>query len=348
MTDRFLVRVTAASLLTLALVLGACSGSPDELVLITHDSFVMSDELVAEFEEAAGVDLVIRPSGDAGAMLNQVILTKDNPIGDVVFGIDNTFLSRALEAAVFVPYSSPLLDAVPDALEIDKDHAVTPIDFGDVCLNFDRGAFLDAGVKVPATLEELTDPTYRGRLVVEDPATSSPGLAFLLATIAHFGESGDYTWEDYWTDLVANDVLAVSGWEEAYFNEFSGGGEGDRPLVVSYASSPPAGIDPADPPVQAPTGVIPNGCFRQVEFAGIVAGTDQEPAAQALIDFLLGTPFQEEIPLTMFVFPANQNAALPQTFIDYTTVPDNPATLEPGVIEANRERWIRRWSEIVR
>jgi thiamine transport system substrate-binding protein len=184
---------------------------------------------------------------------------------------------------------------------------------------------------------------------VEDPATSSPGLAFLLATIAEFGETGDYTWEDYWRDLVANDVLAVSSWEEAYYSEFSGASDGTRPLVVSYASSPPAEVIFGDEDVvQAPTGVIPATCFRQVEFAGILAGTDLETESRALIDFLLSVEFQEEVPLSMFVFPANQEAALPQEFIDHTTVPANPATIAPDAIAANRERWIETWTEIVR
>jgi thiamine transport system substrate-binding protein len=335
--------------IALALLAGACDSGPDELVVMTHSSFVMSEASIEAFEEANGIDLVLLPSGDAGAMLNQAILTKDNPVADVIFGIDNTFLSRALEEELFSPYASPLLDVVPDDLELDPEHRVTPIDFGDVCLNFDRAAFLDAGVPVPVTLRALTDPTYRGRLVVEDPATSSPGLAFLLATIATFGQEGPYTWQDYWRDLVENDVLAVAGWEEAYYNEFSGAGDGDRPLVVSYASSPPAEVIFSEEPlVQAPTGVIPAGCFRQIEFAGIVAGTDAESQAQALIDFWLTVDFQEEIPLSMFVFPANSEAELPQEFVDHTTIPDDPVTIDPAAIEANREEWIQTWTEIVR
>lgn len=343
-----MIRAVVAAIL-LAVLVGSCSSGPQELVLMTHSSFVMSEAAVEAFETANNIDLVLRPAGDAGSMVNQAVLTKDNPVADVLFGIDNTFLSRALEEELFAAYESPLLSTVPAELVLDPEHRVTPMDFGDVCLNFDRTAFIEAGVTVPASLLELTDPTYRSRLVVEDPATSSPGLAFLLATIAEFGETGDYTWEDYWRDLVANDVLAVAGWEEAYYNEFSGASDGTRPLVVSYASSPPAEvIFGGENVVQAPTGVIPATCFRQIEFAGIVAGTELPVESQALIDFLLSREFQEEVPLSMFVFPANREAALPQEFIDHTTVPVNPATIAPDLIAANREKWIEAWTDIVR
>jgi len=203
---------------------------------------------------------------------------------------------------------------------------------------------------VPSTLRDLADSRYAGTLVVEDPASSSPGLAFLLATIATFPEDADYDWHDFWADLAANDVLVTSGWEEAYYGSFSGGsGEGDRPLVVSYASSPPAEVYFADPPLaEAPTGVITDGCFRQIEFAGILAGTDAPEAAGRLIDFLLSETFQEDIPLTMFVFPANEQADLPQVFIDYTTIPQSTAMIDIATIDANREEWIDQWTDILR
>ena len=224
---------------------------------------------------------------------------------------------------------------------------MTPIDFGDVCVNYDKAAFGD--LPAPETLDDLADPAYSGMLVVENPATSSPGLAFLLATIARFGETGAYTWQDYWADLRANDVQVTRGWEEAYYGAFSGGaGTGDRPLVVSYASSPPAEVVFATEPTDtAPTGVVADGCFRQVEYAGILAGTGNREAAEALIDFMLSEAFQEDIPLSMFVFPANSTAALPDVFIEHAVVPAAPLTMDPADIEENRERWIDEWTSII-
>lgn len=324
------------------------STAPTELVLLTHDAFAISDNVLQDFTDQTGITVKLLQSEDAGTMLNQAILTKDNPVADVMFGIDNTFLSRALSEGIFVAYESPGLATVPTDLQLDPLHRVTPIDFGDVCLNYDKAAFAN-GPAIPTDLRVLTDPTYKDMLVVEDPATSSPGLAFLLATISSFGETGDYTWRDFWTDLVANGVKVAAGWTEAYYSDFSAASDGTQPLVVSYASSPPAEVIFSETPLTtAPTGVITDGCFRQIEFAGILAGTTQEQAAQQLIDYMLSTEFQEDIPLNMFVFPANGEAALPPEFTEFTTLPESPETLEPALIEQNRERWITEWTEIVR
>ena len=320
---------------------------PGSLRLLTHDSFLVSDDVLAEFTAGTGIAVEVLRSGDAGAMVNQAVLTAGNPFADVLYGIDNTFLSRALEADLFLPYRSPGLTTVPDDLQIDPGGRVTPIDFGDVCVNYDRAAF--GATPPPASLADLAAPEYAGMLVVQNPATSSPGLAFLLATIAAFPEEADYTWQDFWAGLRSNDVLVTAGWEEAYYGAFSGGsGEGDRPLVVSYASSPPAEVIFAETALDtAPTAVLTDGCFRQIEFAGILRGTAHEEAAGLLIDFLLSPRFQEDIPLNMFVFPAASDAALPAEFVAHTSIPEAPAALDPALIEAERERWIDAWTAIV-
>lgn len=325
-------------------------GSPvtSELVLMTHDSFAVSDDVLAEFEQLAGIDVQILRAGDAGSMVNQAILARSAPLADVLYGVDNTFLSRALEADIFVPHRSALLSDVPAELHVEDD-AVTPIDYADVCLNYDRVAFTDE-LPPPATLEDLAEPAYRGMLVVQNPATSSPGLAFLLATIAHFGEAGEHTWRDYWTDLRANDVVVTSGWEEAYYGAFSGGaGEGDRPIVVSYASSPVAEVvfAPSPQPEEAPTAVVTEGCFRQVEYAAILRGTRAEPEARAFIDFMLSPRFQEDIPLNMFVFPANGSAGLPDAFARHAAAIPEPVRMDPFALGADRERWIEEWTDVV-
>ena len=337
-----LLIVAAAAVLTSA----ACGAGDGHTVrLLTHESFAVSDEVLAAFTEKTGLRVEVLTGGDAGQIVNQAVLAAGNPVADVLFGADTTFVTRALEAGVFSEYRSPLLNTVPAALHIDP--RVTPIDFGDVCLNYDKAAF--DGLPVPARLEDLVDPAYRGMLAVQNPATSSPGLSFLLATIAHFGEDGDYTWQDFWTGLRANDVEVTQGWEEAYYGSFSGGsGRGERPLVVSYASSPPAEVlFAATPTDKAPTGVITAGCFRQVEYAGVLAGAANRAGAEALIDFMLSLEFQEDVPLNMFVFPARADAALPDVFIAHTVVPERPLTMDPAVIEENRRRWIEEWTSLV-
>lgn len=339
----------AGLLVSIAIIAGACGSAeqPDEIVLLTHDSFAVSDGILEQFEAETGVAVRVLRGGDAGTMVSQAVLTKDAPIADVLYGVDNTFLSRALDAGIFVPYASRQSDRLAPGLAAGPE--VTPINFGDVCLNYDKAGLQAAGVDVPAELRALTEPEYQGLLVVQNPATSSPGLAFLLATIAEFPDGAAYSWRELWADLRDNDVLVTPDWDSAYYSEFSGGGDGNRPLVVSYASSPPAGVIFSDPrPAEAPTGVVLPGCFRQIEYAGILAGTSAEAAARDFIDFMVGNLFQEDMPLNMFVFPARTDAALPPEFITHAEISDSPATLDPAVIDTNRERWIEEWTEIMR
>lgn len=331
-----------------ATAVSACTSSePDVITLMSHDSFAISEETIAAFEAENGVTIELLPSGDTGAALNQAILAKDAPLADVFFGVDNSFMGRALEAGIFEAYDSPLLTEIPDELELDAENRLLPVDYGDVCLNYDIAWFAEKNIPLPQSLSDLTDPVYAGLLVVQNPATSSPGLAFLLATIAEFGEDG---YLDFWSELRANDVLVTNGWEEAYYGSFSVASDGERPLVVSYASSPPAEVIFADPPVEeAPSAsLVASGmCYRQIEFVGILAGTEKRELAEKLVDFILGQTFQEDMPLNMFVYPANENAALPAEFAAWTQVPVETAVLSPEVIDANRELWIEAWTETV-
>jgi thiamine transport system substrate-binding protein len=320
------------------------------LTVMTHDSFDVSEEVMAAFQESCNCAVQFLRSGDTGLMLNQALLSKDNPLADVIYGVDNTFLSRALAGDILEPYQSPALATVPGDLTLDPSFRMLPVDYGDVCLNYDKGWFEEHDLAPPADLPALTDPEYRALTVAENPATSSPGLAFLLATVGRFGETGDYTYLDYWTDLRANDVLVTDGWEDAYWGYFTYASDGDRPIVVSYASSPPVEVYFSEEPFEeAPTGVVvaDGSCFRQIEFVGILKGTANRDLAEQWVDFMLGTTFQEDIPLKMFVFPANSEAELPDVFGRFAQVPQNPATVDPDAIESNRETWIQAWTQAV-
>lgn len=330
----------------------AFAQEPTTITVIAHDSFAYSEDVIEAFQAETGITVEVLRVGDTGTLVNQAVLTANNPLGDVIYGVDNTFLSRALAGEIFTPYQSPLLENVPVEFQIDEEYRVTPINYGDVCLNYDVAYFEENDLALPQSLADLTEPQYASLLVVENPATSSPGLAFLLASISVFGEEGDYTYLDFWADLVANDVHITADWTSAYYGEFSGsaGSEGDRPLVVSYASSPPAEVYFAEEPTDtAPTSTViaDETCFRQIEFAGILNGTQNEAAAQQFIDFLLSVPLQEDLPLQMFVFPVNEAAQLPEVFEDFAPIPDNPITVDIEAIDANRDTWIQTWTETV-
>jgi thiamine transport system substrate-binding protein len=320
------------------------------VTVMTHDSFDVSESVVEAFQEQCNCQVQFLRSGDAGLMLNQALLSKDNPLADVLYGVDTTFLSRALAGDILEPYQSPALADIPDDLELDPEYRMLPVDFGDVCLNYDKGWFDEHNLQPPANLEDLVRPEYESLTVVENPATSSPGLAFLLATVGHFGEDGDYDYLDYWGELRANGVLVAQGWEDAYWGSFTYASDGDRPIVVSYASSPPVEVYFAEEPFDtAPTGVVTSdgSCFRQIEFVGILKGTRNRDLAERWIDFMLGVAFQEDIPLKMFVFPANSQAELPEVFAKFTEIPENPVSISPDAIETNREEWINAWTRTV-
>jgi len=325
-------------------------GEAGEVTLVTHDSFDASEEVINKFQEETGLKLNIIKSGDAGEMLNTLLLSKDAPLGDVVYGVDNTFLSRALEGGLFTPYDAPALADIPDDLKLDPENRLLPADFGYVTINYDIEWFEEKGIDPPADIDDLLKPEYKGLTVVENPATSSPGLAFLLLTVWRFGEQGEYYYESYWHDLKANDVLVTDGWSDAYFGQFTvgSGGEGDRPIVVSYATSPAAEVffnNLSEPPSASIN--TPHNSFRQIEFVGILANSPHQEEARKLVDFLLSPTFQEDIPQHMWVYPANSKADVGELFTKWAQVPVDPAQIPPEKIAAKREAWIEAWTDIM-
>ncbi len=334
-----IIPVAIAATLLLAGCAPTASDEPVTLVLITHDSFALSEGTLEKFTEQTGIVVEVQAAGDAGALVNKLVLTKDSPLGDVVYGIDNTFASRAADNGVLEPYvSKDLTDAEAAFLlpPASGGEFLTPIDSGDVCVNVDHEWFTEAGLAEPATLDDLIDPAYKDLLVVEAPTTSSTGLAFLLATVA---ASGDEGWQQYWVDLIANGARIAASWSDAYYVDFSGpSSEGDRPLVVSYASSPP--FEPA-----GTTGALLETCFRQTEFAGVIAGTRHSTEAKQLVDFLFSPTVQNDIPENMYVYPVNSKATLPTGWDAYPTASD-PFFIDPADIDANREKWLAEWADI--
>ncbi|MBT2674963.1 thiamine ABC transporter substrate-binding protein [Streptomyces sp. ISL-14] len=326
-------------------------GGSKTVTLVSHNSWAVSKSVIAAFEKQSGYKVKVLEDGDAGQAVNKAILTKDNPQGDVFFGVDNTLLSRALDNDLFQSYEPKGSDLILPEYRVDQDkHRVTPIDTGDICVNYDKAYFSKHKLTPPTSFDDLIKPEYKNLLVTENASTSSPGLGFLLGTAAKYGDDG---WEGYWKKLKANGVKVVDGWEQAYNEEFSGSAGGkkakaDRPLVVSYASSPPAEVIYADPkPTSAPTGVATGTCFRQVEYAGLLSNAKNAEGGKALLDFMLTKTFQDDMPLNMFVYPVREAAQVPPEFVKYGPQAKDPETMDPAKIADNRDDWVKSWTSLV-
>jgi thiamine transport system substrate-binding protein len=318
------------------------------VTLLTHSSFAASKAVLADFTRQTGYKLEIVQPSDAGVMVNEAILRKNNPVADALFGVDNTFLTRALDAGIFVQYvPRGLLAFPPSKLPGDSKFRVTPIDVSNVCVDTDTSWFgHDGRPPAPASLDDLIDPRYKNLMVVENASTSSPGLAFLLATIAAKGESG---WKAYWSALRRNGVRVDDDWTQAYQNDFTAGGaKGDRPIVVSYGSDPAADVLGSSPHRDTPhVAVIASTCFRQIEYAGVLHGARNVPGAQALLDFMITRRFQEDMPLQMYVNPVVPGAKLPAVFTKWAVDPTHPLSIDPATISAKRNDWIKEWTDLV-
>jgi thiamine transport system substrate-binding protein len=347
--------LVAALLTTVALAgCSATSQTPDQsdeetVTLVTHDSWAIPKNLRAAFEEESGFDLEVLRSGDTGQLTNKLVLTQDNPLGDAVFGIDNTFATRAVDGGVLAAYTPEDLPASADEYRLGVSSSsttghdvLTPVDWGDVCVNVDNAWFDEQQIDPPRTLDDLLDPAYADLFVTPAPPTSSPGFAFLLATIGRYGEQG---WPDYWAGLMDNGTRIASGWSEAYEVDFTAGsGQGDRPIVLSYNSSPPFTIPEGGR--RPTTSALLDTCFRQVEYAGVLDGTDNVEGARALVDFMVSREFQEALPESMYVFPVDADAQLPELWATWAPPASDPIEVDPADVSRQREDWLREWSDV--
>ena len=315
-------------------------GGSSRVVLVTHESFVLPKKLQKSFEEQTGYHLVIRAAGDAGTLTNKLVLTKDDPLGDVSFGVDNTFASRALDAGVFAAHRDTVLTP-PEKYDLpgDDDHLLVPIDHSNVCVNVDDTWFAEHDLAGPKTLDDLTDPAYRDLFVLPGATTSSTGMSFLLATIAEYGDD----WPSYWTDLMDNGAKLTDGWSDAYQVDFTqGGGSGDRPIVLSYDSSPAFTVSGG----KSTTSALLDTCFQSVEYAGVLEGAANKTGAESFLDFMLSPEVQEALPESMYVFPVDPDIDLPTEWAKFAQQPSNPYTVDPAEISEHRDDWLREWSDV--
>jgi thiamine transport system substrate-binding protein len=340
-----LVAATTTLVLTACSLIGAGSTSDEgskNVVLVTHDSFVLPKKVIAQFEQQSGYHLVVQAAGDGGTLTNKLVLTQGDPTGDVAFGVDNTFATRALDAGVFAPYDVSLPPGASRYLIPGDDQRLAPIDNGNVCVNVDTGWFADHHLAPPRSFDDLIKPAYHGLIAVPGATTSSTGLAFLLGTIGRYGSG----WQAWWQKLVANGATITDGWSQAYESDFTqGGGHGPDPIVVSYDSSPAFTVPKGSS--TSTTKALLDTCFRQVEYAGVLTGAANPKGAEKFVDFMLSPTVQQALPDSMYVFPVRTGTPLPTTWAKFAVQPQHPYVVSPGAISAHRDTWLRQWSNIV-
>ena len=330
-----------------ALVAGLSNAAPRMLTVITHDSFNLDKKLIQAFELQNNLRVAFVKGGDAGAMTNKLILTKKNPLADVVYGIDNTLLGKALSANILEPYKPKAAALIPLEYRLDNAWHITPINYGFVALNYDKAWFAVNNKAFPQRLEDLTKPEFKALLAMPNPATSSTGFAFYLATIKKLGERGAL---NFWAGLRDNGVKITAGWDAAYYTEFTRNG-GSRPIVVSYASSPAAEVFYSSPKLDdAPTAnlLLPGSSFLQIEGVAVLRGAKNPDLASAFVDFMLSAGVQRDIPTQMWVYPVMPNITLNPVyrFADQPTG-QQVSTLQPQTISANSARWLENWTRVV-
>lgn len=318
----------------------AAPGECGEVVLVTHDSFDLPKKVVEDFEEESGCTIEHSSAGDGGELTSTLTVTKGDPIGDVAFGVDNTFAGAALEEGVFAPYDASLpAGAEQYVLPGDDEGVLTPIDNASVCVNVDQEWFAEHEIEPPSGLDDLVDPAYRDLFVTSAATTSTPGLAFLLATIGEYGDE----WTSYWEDLVANGAKVVKGWEDAYYVDFSYSG-GDRPIVLSYDTSPAYTVKKGTE--ESATSALLDTCFRQVEYAGVLEGAANPEGAERVVDFLLSPAVQAALPTSMYVFPVDDEVELPAEWAQFAVQPSDPIEVSPEEIAEHRRDWLTEWTDI--
>lgn len=336
--------ITLAAMALAALVSLPTRAQDNTLRVLVHSSFSLPKPLLARFEAEAGVKLSLIKAGDAGEMLNKLILTRAQPIADLVFGLDNALVAKAQAAKVLEP-----LQYTQGSATAQIGANVVPVDYGFVNLNFDKASFAagagKSGLALPKSLEDLAQPAYKNLLVVPNPATSSPGYAFLLATIAGMGEEKAFDW---WARMRGNGVKVVKGWTEAYYTEFSRNG-GTRPLVVSYASSPAAEVFYSKEKItESPTGnlFLKGGVFRQVEGVALVAGGGQREAAGKFIRFMRSGGVQEALQTSMWMYPIEAHTPLADV-MKHAVEPTAFDSLPAETIADKGTGWVARWTQVV-
>ena len=306
------------------------------LVIYCYDSFASewgpANAVIPPFEEKYGIKVELKSAGDSGQVLSRAILEKDEPKADIIMGIDNNILSKALSEDVLAAYKPENIGNVPEHLIFDPEYRAIPFDYGFFSINYDSEKI----TAPPSSLEDLTAPEYKDSLILMDPRTSGPGLGFLLWTISVYGD--DFT--DYWKRLAPSILTITDGWDSGYGLYTAG----EAPMVLSYTTSPPYHVEYEETDRYKAT-IFDSGNYMHIEAMGIVKGAPHRKAAEKFIEYMLTDEFQKALPLTNFMMPAKAGTPLPDSF-SYAPVSERPLLLDTKTIEENLATWLDAWLEV--
>lgn len=277
-----------------------------EVVVYTYDSFISEwgpgPALIEAFEKQSGYTLTFISVGDGAQVLSRAVLEKDNPQADVLVGLDNQLADEARKRGILSAYKPQNADAlIPENLRFTNDWLLTPYDWSNFALIYDT----KSSVSEPASLEDLTKSEYKNKIILMDPRTSTPGLGFVSWTVSVYGD--DYL--DYWKRLKPNILTMAPGWDTGYGLFTSG----EAPLVISYTTSPAYHVE-YENETRYKALIFSEGHAHQIEGAGVVRNAVNQKGAKAFIDFLISKEAQDLIPLLQWMYPVNQEVALPPSF----------------------------------
>jgi len=327
------------------MAIGVIGVGTEKLVVYTYSSFASwgaAPFIEEAFEKKHDVDVQFVATGDARMMLTKLLTEREagRPGADVFVGVGSVDLSMARGEDLFVPLTGediPNLASVREDLLIDPTNSLIPYEHSYVTLVYDSQVL--AVEDVPLTFEQLLDPKYKKMLILEDPRTSSVGLAFLLWTIHQYGDPG---YLDYWRKLLPNVLTITQGWSAAYDLFLAR----EAPIVVSFSTDTAYSVI-EEGSARYKVMLLNSQGYRSIYLMGIVKGTKQQGLCKELLDFVLSPEVQERISTTEWMFPANRKTLLPVLFYQNAVFPPDPVMVPSERIGENLDRWLLEWAGII-
>ncbi len=329
---------------------------PPVVRILTYDITGFSDEMLSTFTNQTGFEIELVKADDAGGILEQLLQTQDAPQVDLAIGLDNTYLQTALDAELLQEHSTDVSGLSSAALEPYNGPFAVPFDRGDVCLNYDESRVDGENLSVPTSLWDLTEPEWDGLAAFPSPLTSSPGRAFMTATVDYFENDDNGTTDafDWWEAMAENGAIFTSGWTEAYEIHYSGGyGEwveghiGDAAMTVSYCHSPGVEAYYSSNWTKSTSLTLPRATFHQVEYAAVVAGASEIDGANAFLAYLLSEDVNRNMPENNLMQSVLVDATWPETdgYAHHTDTPELNAEITTQRIGQDMDGWLSSWQD---